>query len=319
MKKIELIVPVYNEEESIFKFYEEVNSKLIPYCPEDIKINIVFINDGSKDTTLKKLKELHSLSENVSIINLSRNFGKENALFAGLDQSEADAVVPIDVDLQDPIELILLMIDKWKEGAKVVLAKRSDRETDTYFKRKTAEMFYKFHNVISEIKIPENVGDYRLIDKIVVDEIKKLNESNLFMKGLFSWVGYYDETTMIEYKRAERKEGKTKFNAWKLWNLAVEGITSFSTLPLRIWCYIGFFMASVSFLFGFKIIIDKLIFGNDIAGYPSLFVAITFIGGIQLIGLGVMGEYIGRIYNEVKNRPKYIIREKIEPQKTTKE
>lgn len=315
MKKIELIVPVYNEEESIFKFHKEVCDKLIPFCSEDIKIEIVFINDGSKDSTLTKIKELHSTTNNVSIINLSRNFGKENALFAGLEQSNADAVIPIDVDLQDPIELIPLMIEKWIEGSKVVLAKRSDRETDTYFKRKTAEVFYKFHNIISDTKIPENVGDYRLIDKMVVSEIKKLNESNLFMKGLFSWVGYYDETTMIEYKRSERIEGKTKFNAWKLLNLAVEGITSFSTFPLRIWSYIGFFMASISFLFGFKIIVDKLIFGNDIAGYPSLFVAITFIGGIQLIGLGVMGEYIGKIYNEVKNRPKYIIREKIEAKK----
>lgn len=312
MKKITLIIPVYNEEDSIFKFHEEVSNKLIPNCPKDIEIEMLFINDGSKDGTLKKLKELHSKSNNVSIINLSRNFGKENALFAGLDQVNSDAVIPIDVDLQDPIELIPLMIEKWNEGYKVVLAKRSDRENDTYFKRKTAELFYKFHNVISETKIPENVGDYRLIDKIVVNEIKKLNESNLFMKGLFSWVGFYEETTILEYKRAERAEGKTKFNAWKLWNLAVEGITSFSTIPLRIWCYIGFLMASVSFIFGFKIIIDKMFFGNNIAGYPSLFVAITFIGGIQLIGLGVMGEYIGRIYNEVKNRPKYIIREKLD-------
>lgn len=312
MKKITLIIPVYNEEDSIFKFHEEVSNKLIPNCPKDIEIEMLFINDGSKDGTLKKLKELHSKSNNVSIINLSRNFGKENALFAGLDQVNSAAVIPIDVDLQDPIELIPLMIEKWNEGYKVVLAKRSDRENDTYFKRKTAELFYKFHNVISETKIPENVGDYRLIDKIVVNEIKKLNESNLFMKGLFSWVGFYEETTILEYKRAERTEGKTKFNAWKLWNLAVEGITSFSTIPLRIWCYIGFLMASVSFIFGFKIIIDKMFFGNNIAGYPSLFVAITFIGGIQLIGLGVMGEYIGRIYNEVKNRPKYIIREKLD-------
>lgn len=309
MKKISLIIPVYNEEDSIFNFYKEVEEKLLKIKANDIKIELLFINDGSTDQTLERIKNLRENNKGISVINLTRNFGKENALFAGLDLVEADAVIPIDVDLQDPIELVPLMIDSWLKGSKVVLAKRANRETDTYFKRKTAEIFYKFHNSISNTKIPENVGDYRLLDIMVVKELRKLKENNLFMKGLFSWVGFQNETSVIEYKRAERNAGKSKFNVWKLCNLAIEGITSFSSSPLRVWCYIGLFMASFSFLVGFKIIFDKLIWGNSISGYPSLFVAITFIGGIQLIGLGVMGEYIGRIYSEVKQRPKYIVRE----------
>lgn len=308
MKTVTLLVPVFNEEESILPFYQAVKQALMI---SDYKIEILFINDGSKDSTLKVLKELHKKVNDVSILNLSRNFGKERALFAGIDKAEGDAVIPIDVDLQDPIEVIPEMLKKWEEGAKVVLAKRSDRNNDSYLKRKTAGMFYTLHNKISSPKIHSNVGDFRLLDRIVVEEIKNIEETNLFMKGIFSWVGFDDETEIIEYKRPERFSGKTKFNTWKLWNLALEGITSFSTVPLRFWSYVGFLMAIVSFVFGLFIIIDKIFYGNPIAGYPSLFVAITFIGGIQLIGMGVMGEYIGRIYNETKRRPKYVVRELI--------
>uniref|UniRef100_UPI0039C1F231 glycosyltransferase n=4 Tax=Enterobacter TaxID=547 RepID=UPI0039C1F231 len=228
------------------------------------------------------------------------------ALFAGLDHASGDAIIPIDVDLQDPIEVIPHLIEKWQDGADMVLAKRSDRSTDGRLKRKTAEWFYKLHNKISNPKIEENVGDFRLMSREMVENIKLLPERNLFMKGVLSWVG--GRTDVVEYARAERVAGSTKFNGWKLWNLALEGITSFSTFPLRMWTYIGLLVAGMAFLYGAWMIIDTLAFGNPVRGYPSLLVSILFLGGVQLIGIGVLGEYIGRIYVEVKNRPRYIIK-----------
>ncbi|HCS0955513.1 TPA: glycosyltransferase, partial [Salmonella enterica subsp. enterica serovar Paratyphi A] len=224
----------------------------------------------------------------------------------GLDHATGDAVIPIDVDLQDPIEVIPHLIEKWQAGADMVLAKRSDRSTDGRMKRKTAEWFYKLHNKISNPKIEENVGDFRLMSRDVVENIKQMPERNLFMKGVLSWVG--GKTDVVGYARAERVAGDSKFNGWKLWNLALEGITSFSTFPLRIWTYIGLFIAGMSFLYGTWMIIDKLIFGNNVPGYPSLLVSVLFLGGVQLIGIGILGEYIGRIYIETKKRPKYIIK-----------
>lgn len=242
----------------------------------------------------------------VKAISFTRNFGKEPALFAGLEHATGDVIIPIDVDLQDPLNVIPQMIEKWLAGADIVLAKRIDRTTDGKLKRKTAEWFYKLHNKISTPKIEENVGDFRLIPREVVENIKSLSERNLFMKGLLSWVG--GKVEIVEYTRAERSVGSSKFNWWRLWNLALEGITSFSTIPLRMWTYIGFGVASLSFLYGLWMTVDKLLFGNPVPGYPSLMVAILFIGGVQLIGIGVLGEYIGRIYIEVKNRPRYVIR-----------
>lgn len=217
-------------------------------------------------------------------------------------------MIPIDVDLQDPIEVIPHLIEKWQAGADMVLAKRSDRSTDGRLKRKTAEWFYKLHNKISNPKIEENVGDFRLMSREVVENIKLMQERNLFMKGILSWVG--GKTDVVEYVRAERVAGSTKFNGWKLWNLALEGITSFSTFPLRMWTYIGVFVAGLSFLYGAWMIIGTLAFGNAVRGYPSILVSILFLGGIQLIGIGVLGEYIGRIYIEVKKRPKYILKKR---------
>ncbi|MEH5792690.1 glycosyltransferase family 2 protein [Citrobacter braakii] len=269
-------------------------------------VEIVFINDGSKDATESIINALAVSDKLVVPISFTRNFGKEPAIFAGLERSSGEAVIPIDVDLQDPIEIIPLMVDKWLAGADIVLAKRADRSTDGKLKRKTAEWFYKLHNKISDPKIEENVGDFRLMSRDVVDNIKLMPERNLFMKGVLSWVG--GNTDVVEYTRAGRIAGKSKFNGWKLWNLALEGITSFSTFPLRIWTYIGFFVAAVSFLFGAWMIIDKIFWGNPVAGYPSIIVSILFLGGIQLIGIGVLGEYIGRIYIETKQRPRYIVK-----------
>lgn len=302
--KISLIVPVFNEEEAVPIFYNAVRS----YAAFNIfDIEIIFINDGSSDTTESIISEISAKDPLVKNISFTRNFGKEPALFAGLEASTGDVIVPIDVDLQDPIEVIPLMIDKWKEGNEVVLAKRIDRSSDTHIKRKTAEWFYKLHNKISNPKIEENVGDFRLMSRNIVENIKQLQEKNLFMKGILSWVG--GRIAVVEYTRANRIAGKTKFNGWKLWNLALEGITSFSTFPLRMWTYIGLTVASLSFLYGTWMIVDTLFWGNPVKGYSSIMVSILFLGGIQLIGIGVLGEYIGRIYIEAKNRPRYIIKD----------
>ena len=300
---ISLVVPVFNEEDTIPIFYKTVR-EFDGLKEHDVEI--VFINDGSKDSTEAIINALALSDSNVKALSFTRNFGKEPALFAGLDNATGDAVIPIDVDLQDPIEVIPHLIEKWKAGADMVLAKRTDRSTDGHLKRKSAEMFYKLHNKISNPKIEENVGDFRLMSREVVENIKLMPERNLFMKGVLSWVG--GRTDVVEYARAERVAGSTKFNGWKLWNLALEGITSFSTFPLRMWTYIGLFVAGLSFLYGAWMIIGTLAFGNPVRGYPSLLVSILFLGGIQLIGIGVLGEYIGRIYMEVKKRPRYILK-----------
>lgn len=301
--KISLVVPVFNEEEAIPLFYQSVR-QFKPF--QHIDVEIVFVNDGSSDRTEEILSSLSNDDQNVKSINFSRNFGKEPALFAGLEATTGDAIIPIDVDLQDPIDVIPLLLNKWQDGADVVLAKRMDRQCDGRMKRKTAEWFYRVHNKISKPAIEENVGDFRLMTREVVESIKLLPERNLFMKGILSWVG--GNVEIVEYSRAERVAGTSKFNGWKLWNLAIEGITSFSTFPLRVWAYIGFFVAAISFMYGAWMIIDKVIWGNPVAGYPSIIVSILFLGGVQLIGIGVLGEYIGRIYIETKRRPRYIIK-----------
>lgn len=301
--KVSLVVPVFNEEEAIPIFYSKVREVLANHCVE-----IVFVNDGSRDSTERVINALSISDELVKSISFTRNFGKEPALFAGLEHSTGDVVVPIDVDLQDPIEIIPELIMRWESGADVVLAKRIDRSTDGHMKRKTAEWFYRLHNKISSPKIEENVGDFRLMSRETVEHIKLLPERNLFMKGILSWVG--GKVDIIHYTRAERVAGVTKFNGWKLWNLALEGITSFSTFPLRIWTYIGLSVSALSFFYAAWMVIDKLVWGNPVPGYASLMSAILFLGGVQLVGIGVLGEYIGRIYIETKQRPKYILKGK---------
>ncbi|WP_413508296.1 glycosyltransferase family 2 protein [Serratia proteamaculans] len=300
--KISLVVPVFNEEDAIPIFYKSVRDfiELKKY-----EVEIVFINDGSTDNTQRIIDELDKSDELVTALSFTRNFGKEPALFAGLEHATGDAVIPIDVDLQDPIEVIPQLIEKWETGADVVLAKRVDRSSDSHLKRKSAECFYKLHNKISASKIEENVGDFRLLSRETVENIKSLPERNLFMKGVLSWVG--GKTEIVEYTRSERSAGISKFNGWKLWNLALEGITSFSTLPLRVWTYVGFSVSLFSLSYAIWMIIDKLMWDNPVPGYPSIMTAVLFLGGIQLIGIGVLGEYIGRIYIETKRRPKYLI------------
>lgn len=304
MKIISLIVPCYNEESNIGIFIEKA---YMFFCTHsNYKFQIVAINDGSKDKTLEILEAFQGTYHFIKIIDFSRNFGKEAALSAGLKYADGDAVVPIDADLQHPLESINQMIKLWEEGYDVVLAKRSDRKTDHVLQRITAQAFYKANNKIAEIEIPADVGDFRLMDRKVVNALNSLPENRRFMKGLFAWVGF--KTATIEYDVAPRLYGQSKFNTWKLWNFALEGITSFSTAPLKISTYAGIFIAASSFVYAIYLIIKTLFFGTDLAGYPSIMVAILFMGGVQLISVGILGEYIGRTYIESKNRPPYIIR-----------
>ena len=301
---LSLVVPVFNESETVSRFIDRV--KKVFDVLDSIDLDIVFVNDGSTDDTLRQLIELKNNFRNIRIVDLTRNFGKEAALTAGMKIAAGHVVVPIDVDLQDPPEIIIDMIEKWREGYDVVVGKRSNRDSDSWAKRKSAEWFYRIHNSISEPEIPKNAGDFRLMDRSVVDALNELPESKRFMKGLFAWVGF--RTTEVEYARPERIAGTTKFNGWRLWNFALEGITSFSTAPLRIWLYIGGLVSSVSFLFAMFIFFRTLLYGVSVPGYASLVVAVTFLGGLQLVGIGVMGEYIGRAYIESKRRPVYMIR-----------
>lgn len=307
-KLISIVVPFFNEGEVVATFYERITG--VANSIPDLEFEFVCVNDGSRDDTLDKLAQLVADDARVRVIDLSRNFGKEAALTAGLDEARGDAVIPMDADLQDPPELISTLISHWRQGYEVVLAKRVDRQSDTYLKRKTAELFYRLHNDISDTHIPENVGDFRLIDRAVVTALRVLPERRRFMKGLFAWVGF--KTATVEYARAPRVGGKTKFSGWKLWNFALEGITSFSTAPLRVWTYLGTSFAVIGFLYAIYYILRTLIFGIDVPGYASLLTAILFLGGIQLIGIGVIGEYVGRIYIESKQRPIYIVRNRLQ-------
>ncbi|MGF1888385.1 glycosyltransferase family 2 protein [Photobacterium profundum] len=299
---ISLVVPVFNEQETINTFYQAVRND---HFLQQKDVEIIFVNDGSSDETASIIQQLTLKDNLVHLINFSRNFGKEPALFCGLEHSRGDIVVPLDVDLQDPIELIETMYTKWEAGAELVLAKRGDRSSDHWLKRVTANWFYKLHNILSHSKIEENVGDFRLMDRRVVDIVITLQEKNLFMKGLLSWPGFNPE--IVEYKRPERIAGTTKFNGLKLLNLAIEGITNFSTTPLKLASYIGFAISFLSIFYGSTIIIQKLFFSIDVPGYASLMTVMVFMGGIQLITIGILGEYVGRIYTEVKGRPRYVI------------
>jgi glycosyltransferase involved in cell wall biosynthesis len=299
--KISLLVPVFNEKDAIPHFIDAINAQAFAYDFE-----FLFINDGSIDGSLDILLEEAEKDARIRIIDFTRNFGKEAALTAGIFEARGDIAIPLDVDLQDPLELIPEMISKWREVWDVVCARRVNRDSDSPFKRLTSQWFYAVHNYISELQLPSNVGDFRLIDKVVLEAIKKLPESRRFMKGIFAWVGF--STTYVDYVRPRRIAGKSKFNGWKLFNFAIEGITSFSIMPLKIWTYVGILISIPSIFYAIFILIKVFISGIDLPGYASLMVAITFLGGVQLIGIGVLGEYIGRAYLESKNRPIYLIR-----------
>ncbi len=303
MPLLSMVVPFFNEAETIAGF----RAALLPVLESipGTAWEIICVDDGSTDATLPALIVL-AADPRFKIIELSRNFGKEAALTAGLDAARGDAVIPIDADLQDPPELIPEMIAAWRNGAEVVLARRADRSADGMMKRKTAAWFYRLHNRLSKTKIPENVGDFRLMDRVVVEALKQLPERQRFMKGLFAWVGF--RTVTIDYVRASRAAGATKFSAFALWNFALEGLTSFSTAPLKIWTYLGAVGALLTFVYAIFIILYAIIHGTGVPGYASLLVAVLFFGSVQLMSVGLLGEYIGRIYLETKQRPAYIIR-----------
>ena len=304
-KSLSLVVPVFNEEDAIGIFLDEVEK--LQKELSSISLETVFINDGSTDNTLPTLIENQTKRNlDIKIVELSRNFGKEAALTAGLDEASGQLIVPIDVDLQDPIELIPRMIEKWREGYDVVLGKREDRRSDTWFKRKTSGWFYSVFNQISETKLTPNVGDFRLMDRCVVNALKQLPESRRFMKGMFAWLGF--NTTYLTYIRPKRSAGESSFNGWKLWNLALEGMTSFSPVLLRMFTYMGFLVSFFSFCYAAFTIIKVMVIGIDLPGYASSLVTVLFIGGLQLLGIGILGEYLGRTYVESKRRPIYIIR-----------
>jgi len=310
MAELSIIVPVKDEEEAIGPFL----ARVVPLL-EGVKdpvagaFEILFVDDGSSDTTLEVIRKANAADSRVRAISLSRNFGKEAALSAGIDAAAGKAVVPMDVDLQDPPEALVPMIEKWRDGFDVVYGVRDNRETDTLPKRLTADLYYRAHNWLSDDKIPEHAGDFRLLDRRVVDVIRQMPERNRFMKGLFAWAGF--RQAAVSYHREERKVGETKYNYWKLWRLAVDGITSASTVPLRVWSYLGAFVALGALAYAIYIIIVTLTSGIDVPGYASLMVAVLFLGGLQLLSLGVLGEYVGRILIETKGRPLYVIRERI--------
>lgn len=315
---LSLIVPVKDEEAAIAPFVARVVPILeeIHSGPGAGSWEILFVDDGSRDSTLAAIQAANRAEPRVRALSLSRNFGKEAALSAGLDHAAGAAMVPIDVDLQDPPEILPEMVAKWKEGFEVVYGVRLDRQTDSLAKRLTAGIFYRTHNWLSKDKIPEHAGDFRLLDRSVVDVIRAMPERNRFMKGLFAWAGF--SAASVEYRRDPRRVGASKYNYWKLWTLAIDGITSASTVPLRIWSYLGAGAALAAIAYAGFVVVRTMIFGIKVPGYASLMVAVLFLGGLQLLSLGVLGEYVGRILTEAKGRPIYVVRRKIGLEKSAK-
>ena len=305
---LSVVVPVKNEEDAVLPFVERVGAIL-----DDIAKakgwEILFVDDGSTDATLAAIVAANQRDARVRALSLSRNFGKEAALSAGLDHARGNAVIPMDVDMQDPPEVLPDMVAKWRDGFEMVFGVRRCRDSDSLAKRLTAGLYYRAHNAVSQDKIPENAGDFRLMDRKVVDVIRAMPERNRFMKGLFAWAGF--RQAAVEYDRTERETGTTKFNYWKLWTLALDGITSASTVPLRIWSYIGALIAVFALGYAGFLAFETMIFGNPVPGYASIMVSVLFLGGVQLISLGVLGEYVGRILTETKQRPLYVVRDTV--------
>lgn len=298
-----VVVPVYNEQEVLPEFHRRMCAVLDTL---DMKSELIYVNDGSTDATLDVIDKLRARDSRVMLVDLSRNFGKEIALTAGLDHADGDAVVVIDADLQDPPELIPELIAQWLAGYDVVYAKRSFREGEGVVKKATAFLFYRIIQKLSRVRIPEDTGDYRLLSRRAVDALGQLREQHRFMKGLFAWIGYPQKAVI--YRRAPRFAGNTKWNYWKLWNFALEGITSFTCLPLKIATYVGLASAFAAFAYGSYMMVRTIIYGNPVPGYPSLVVAILFLGGMQLLSIGVIGEYLARMFDESKQRPLYFLK-----------
>ncbi len=304
---ISIIVSVYNEEDSLDIFFKTIRQTMEQ--KKEYHYEIICVDDGSTDDTFSLLQKYAQEDFRIKVIKFSRNFGKEYGLMAGLKYCSGRAAVPIDVDLQDPPELILQFIEKWEEGYDMVYGIRNGRASDTWLKRWTAKLFYKTYNLMTRSPIPYNAGDYRLIDRKIIDTILELPERNIFMKGIFGWTGF--KSCGIKYVRQKRVAGVSKWNYWKLWNFALDGITASTTLPLRIWTYLGSMLSFLGLLYALYIIIRTITYGADVPGYASLLVFILLVGGVQMIILGILGEYIGRIFIEVKHRPLYIVEKEV--------
>ena len=302
-KLLSIVTPAYNEAENLGEFYSRVINATDNL---NLEIEIIYINDGSQDSTIDIITKQRQIDNRITIIDLSRNFGKEIALTAGLDYSSGDAVIVIDADLQDPPELIPKLVEKWREGYDVVNAKRIKRKGESLLKKVMSYIYYRLLFYLSDINVPRDTGDFRLLNKNALDALLKLREKHRYMKGLFVWVGFKQKE--IEYEREARFKGKTKWGFFSLFNLAFDGLTSFSIMPLRLASTIGFLSALIGFFYGAVIVFKTLFFHEPVAGFTSLVVLITFFGGIQLLSIGIIGEYIGRIFNETKNRPLYVVK-----------
>ena len=308
MQKLTVVVPAFNESSVLETFHARLGAVLAAL---PLECGVLYVDDGSSDNTWELIKSLRTEGIQVGGLRLSRNFGKEAALTAGLDKADADAVVVIDADLQDPPELIPQLVERWKAGYDVVYATRSVREGETRFKRFTAAAFYRSMERLSDTPIPRDTGDFRLLSRRALGALHQLRERQRFMKGLFAWIGY--RQTAVLYQREPRQAGTTKWNYWRLLQLAIEGVTSFSTAPLRLATWVGLFSALFSFVYGLWVLTKSLIYGDPVRGYPTLMLVILFLGGVQLLALGVIGEYLGRNYAESKQRPLYFIDEDLDP------
>ncbi len=297
-----ILVPVFNEAETLPAFHRRLATVLDGL---DLAADLLYVDDGSTDASRAAIAALREQDARVALLALSRNFGKEIAMAAGLDHASGDAVVIIDADLQDPPELIPQLVAKWHEGYDVVYATRTDRDGESWLKKATAHAFYRVIHHAATFEIPRDTGDFRLLSRRAVEALRRLPEQHRFMKGLFTWIGF--RQTGIPYHREPRHAGQTKWNYWRLWNFALEGITSFTTAPLRLATYLGFLIALLAFAYGLWIVLGTLLHGNPVAGYPSLMAVVLFLGGIQLLFIGILGEYIGRMFDESKRRPLYLI------------
>ena len=306
MQKLTVVVPAYNESSGLREFHARLAAVFDKFGP-DLTGDVLYVDDGSRDDTWDVIRSLHASDPRAAGLKLSRNFGKEHAMTAGIDHTDADAIVMIDADLQDPPELIPEFVKKWREGFDVVYGTRSSRAGESAAKKITATAFYRVMERLSSTPVPRDTGDFRLMDRRAVQALGQLRERQRFMKGLVAWVGY--KQTSIEYERDARFAGTSKFNYWRLWNFAIEGITSFSGAPLKVATYVGVLTAMFAFLFGIYVLVKALLFGDAVRGYPTLMLVILFLGGVQLIALGMIGEYLGRLYLEAKQRPLYLVDE----------
>lgn len=305
MKKISVLIPCYNEEASLPLLYAEL-VKVMDSC-KSYGWEVLFVNDGSRDNTLSIIKDLRQKDSRLSYVDLSRNFGKENAMLAGFDYVTGDCMVIMDADLQHPPHVILKMVEKWEQGYDDVYAKRVTRGKETWLRKKASLLFYSLLQKTTKIEILQNVGDFRLLDRCCIEALKSLRESERYTKGMFCWIGF--KKTSVDFEQKERIAGKSSWNFLGLFDLAIEGITSFTTAPLRLSSILGFIIAVLSFILMLFHLVKALIWGDPIQGFPTLVVIILFLGGIQLLSIGILGEYLGRVFNESKNRPVYIVRE----------